>query len=314
MQRDPIPDMIARTERETLPYQINSPSELLLACLPEWLRATDNPADGTVRLPKSAALALRHIQPNRKNVISVMPLDNDRPDAAFAWDDGNVAAPSVIIGNPDNGHAHTAHILAAPVTMYEASRPAPLKKLAAIERGMIRRTGADPSYSGNLIKNPFHPDWRVMWWARAPYALADLEHWLEPDDMKPVFKPRHEIGLGRNCTVFEDLRHIAYSEVRRFKCASGQLTDFRQRLEEIAHGLNLAFDVPLAYREVRDIARSVSKWTWRHFTLERFSEIQRQRVERRWADHEAAERTRPWEEMGVSRATYYRRKSESARH
>ncbi len=298
----------ARCCRETIPYQINSPRHRLYELLPAWPRATDVPSDGTNRLPKQRALQLRHIQPNPKNVISVLALDIDRAGGAFAWEDANVAAPNLIIGNPANGHAHIAHLLAVPVAAHAASRLAPLRKLAAIQRGMIRRTGADPAYCGNLIKNPFHIDWRVMWWAREPYTLSDLERWLDPEDTTPVYEPRQELGLGRNCTIFERLRRIAYKEVLIFNGADREFADFRHRLEQIAHDLNLDFEHPLPYSEIRHIGKSVARWTWKHFSPKRFSEIQRQRSLRRWANHQAAERNKPWATLGISRATYYRRR------
>ena len=40
-------------------------------------------------------------------------------------------------------------------------------------------------------------------------------------------------------------------------------------------------DRPLPATELKDIARSIQKWTWRNFTPEKFSEIQKKRRARR---------------------------------
>jgi hypothetical protein len=49
-------------------------------------------------------------------------------------------------------------------------------------------------------------------------------------------------------------------------------------------------------------------WTW-HFDLDGFSRLQTARIKRRWAGHVAESTTKPWAAMGISRATYYRRKA-----
>jgi hypothetical protein len=53
---------------------------------------------------------------------------------------------------------------------------------------------------------------------------------------------------------------------------------------------------------VRSIALSVARFTWRHFSTENYSELQRRRINIRWADHISAEVTKPWAAEGVSRA------------
>jgi hypothetical protein len=83
----------------------------------------------------------------------------------------------------------------------------------------------------------------------------------------------------------------------------------RMRLFEIGLAMNRAFEFPMSVKEVAGIARSIAKWTFEHFSPDWFSETQRARVNRRWAGKEAASRTKPWEPLGISRATYYRRKA-----
>ncbi|WP_276324646.1 primase C-terminal domain-containing protein [Rhodomicrobium udaipurense] len=119
--------------------------------------------------------------------------------------------------------------------------------------------------------------------------------------------------MGRNCTVFDDLRVYAYRAVLEFK----RCNDFRgflQRLVAVANDLrrNPTFIASLPEIEARAIARSIARWTWKRFSVERFAGIQRARGkrgnEKRWADHVPLDVSRPWEAEGISRRTWFRRR------
>jgi hypothetical protein len=136
------------------------------------------------------------------------------------------------------------------------------------------------------------------------HELADP---LFDRDMAP--EPRTETtGLGRNVTVFDELRVFAYSEVLKFRRAGERFEAWRSRVAIVADGINKQFPLPMRPAEVRGIVKSVSEWTWKHFSLEKFSARQLACVNQRWKDHVAASKTKPWEALGISRATYYRRK------
>ena len=213
-----------------------------------------------------------------------MPHDIDHPGAYFAHDDANVPQPNVIMVNPDNGHAHAAYLLATPVARHSASRVRPLQFYGAVERGIARRLGADRGYVGLIAKNPLHPHWRVEWRREAPYTLPELADWLFDRDMAPDTSVKTTFGAGRNVTVFDELRAIAYREVLQFKredAGIAGLGAFRARLEAVALGINRQFPHALKLSEVRAIAKSVSKWTWRRFTKERFSARQSHRAKAR---------------------------------
>ena len=241
--------------------------------------------------------------------------DIDRGDALYAHKDAYLPQPNVIIFNPENGHAHCAYLLKTPVARHSAARPAPLRFFAAVERGAMRRLRADRNYSGLIAKNPLHSDWRAEWRHPQPYTLEELADWLFPWDTEPEASPSVTFGAGRNCTVFEQLRHIAYREVREFK-RHGTEEAFRSRLERVALGINLQFPQALALAEIRSIAKSVARWTWRNFSLEDFSRRQSYRgtrgMAKRWAGHVANSTTKPWLAMGISRSSYYRRKKQSS--
>ena len=140
-----------------------------------------------------------------------------------------------------------------------------------------------------------------------PYTLDDLGCELDYTDKAPEPIIEREIGAGRNVIVFDSLRRLAYQEVRAFK-STGNVDGFFRRVFDLAMGLNIQFYEPMCGGEVRAIAKSVSKWTWRLFSAEGFSAIQRPRVNRRYVGKVTAKASKPWDALGVSRATYYRRK------
>jgi hypothetical protein len=56
-----------------------------------------------------------------------------------------------------------------------------------------------------------------------------------------------------------------------------RLNAWQDQLFSEAQAINLGFALPLSFAEVRQIARSVARWTWGRFSEARFSEIQSRR-------------------------------------
>ena len=242
-----------------------------------------------------------------------MPHDIDHPGAYFAHRDANIPEPNVIAINPENGHGHSAVLLASPVARHSAARVEPFRFYSAVERGIARRISADRQYVGLITKNPMHAHWRVEWRRDEPYTLGELADWLFFEDMPPDATVETTLGAGRNCAVFDELRLIAYREVLTFK-RTGSLDAWAARCERLAIALNQRFPRAMRLSEVRAIAKSVARWTWRNFGAEKFPARQSLRGARRatqmWAGHISAESTKPWLAGGISRRTWYRRRKE----
>jgi hypothetical protein len=279
--------------------------------IPDKPYCADYLSDGLVIRQKSVALRFRHLQLNGPSSFRWMTHDIDAAGAYFAHYDANLPPPNVIMVNQKNGHAHSAYLLANPVARHSASRLEPLRYFAAVERGVARRIGADRHYAGLIAKNPIHTDWRVEWRREDPYSLPELADWLFERDMRPDPTPETTFGAGRNVTVFDELRQIAYREVRQFKANGESIDAWRARCEKLALALNLQFPRAMVLSEVRAIAKSVAKWTWKHFSVERFSALQAFRARKRWVGHVAESSTKPWEALGISRRSYYRKKAAS---
>uniref|UniRef100_UPI001555E025 primase C-terminal domain-containing protein n=1 Tax=Halomonas hibernica TaxID=2591147 RepID=UPI001555E025 len=119
-----------------------------------------------------------------------------------------------------------------------------------------------------------------------------------------------DYGLGRNCTLFEKLRQWAYKAIRQ---GWPDADRWYEAVLTRARAYN-DFDAPLPDSEVKATARSVAKWTHCNLSSSGFSQWQaaqgrkggvRSGQVRRQGS--AVERE-PWACMGISRATYYRRK------
>lgn len=233
--------------------------------------ACTNELGVTLYRMKSSAELMRYIGPNHLNSINYVPLDLDMSEAVLAWEDANVPPPNIATINPDNGHAHYLYGLASPVQFNPDSNRRPQRYLAAVEYALGRKLGADLGYSGNLTKNPLNPHWPTFCFSDVAYDLDNLASHLE-------LEPRHldlrrkmpSLGLGRNCTLFDDLRRIAYKERQKPDQGWFSLDMFIFYLEGIAQGMNYGFQIPLTEREVHHIAKSVGTWTWENMSPEGF--------------------------------------------
>lgn len=270
-------------------------------------------ADGLQIRNREAALLRKHIQLNGPTAYRWVIHDIDRSDAHSAHRDSVLAEPNFIAINKENGHAHSAALLAVPVAKHQNARLEPLRYFAAVERGYARRLGADRRYAGLIVKNPMHAAWRVEWRNETATSLEIMASWLDPADMMAETSLDTTTGAGRNVTVFDDLRTFAYHEVIEFKRTGLGFEAFQARLEQVALGINHQFPRSLPFSEIRSIAKSVCKWTWAHFSIEKFADLQAERGRRgmakRWAGHVSADKSRPWAVEGISRRAWYRRKA-----
>ena len=113
-------------------------------------------------LPKARARRCRYIQPPPPWVRVWLIFDYDRDGAWFAADDAGLPAPTFTVINPENGHGHLAFGLAVPVLLGPRNKHRPKRYLAAVERAMAVRLGADLSYGGFTCKNPLHPSGSIQ--------------------------------------------------------------------------------------------------------------------------------------------------------
>lgn len=236
--------------------------QLFTSTLPAKPYYTDDLATGLHIAKAEIAKKAKYIQHNGPTHMLWLAFDIDRPGAAMDWSDRGAPAPNLTVMNRTNAHAHALYALETPVRTAPDGRKAPLLYAAAVENALCELLDADRGYSGLIVKNPLHHHWQVTEWHHMPYELGELADYL---DLKKPAKRKvvSDYGLGRNCTLFEELRNWSYRAIRQ------GWPDYRQWLDACltrAQMINLQFTNPLALSEVRATATSVAKWTSKRIT------------------------------------------------
>ncbi|MBK4733697.1 replication initiation protein [Noviherbaspirillum pedocola] len=244
--------------------------DTFIKSLPEKVRCSNNPGDeGTKFRSKEEALQYKYVEHNqsyKKYLIIDIDIDksanNERIGPAFRYEEKGMPVPSIITINPEKGTPHYQYELNTPVIFTPNARKEPQQLYEAVTRALIEALQGDRSYDGHLTKNPLCPYWKVI----RHDVSYDLKDFLEYVDIKNSFwkKPiTHDI-LGRNHTLFNNLRFWAYQEVRKH----ADLENFKLAVEDRAFQINEEFQSypqgQLGTKEVLQIAKSVSRWTWRN--------------------------------------------------
>lgn len=228
------------------------------------------------RQTRSEALQRRYIQANPSALTTQIVIDLDHEDSlGVALELNGVPTPNYVAQSP-SGRAHVAYMLAAPVCRTDNARLEPMRFAARVEAGLVNALRADLGYAGFMTKNPVHDDWDTVWTNDHLWTLGELATQLP--GWLPRTLPRKAAdnsGLGRNVALFNRVRLWSYSGVRRY-WGDGP-TVWGEVTHAYALTVNQEFAVPLDAGEVEHLARSVSRWTWRNFTPERFTEIQTER-------------------------------------
>jgi hypothetical protein len=228
---------------------------------------TDDLRHGIHVYDKADLLRRAIVQYNAKHSIAWLAYDIDTPTARFDWSDRNSPPPNLLILNRANGHGHLLYGLEAPVHDYSEAKDKPRRYLAAVDVALTEELGADPRYSKLLCKNPLHDRWETESPRVRLYDLDELASWLDLSGLTDRRRRLPAVGLGRNCSLFEDLRRWAY-RARREPFLSEEM--FRETVLHHAYALNGEFTPPLPHAEVRSVAKSVSRWTWRRMSDEGF--------------------------------------------
>lgn len=233
--------------------------------LPKKPYCSDDPKRyGTSINTREKAIHYAHIQPNHPYYTNCFVFDLDYPVIPeFDYSMFGFPMPNIITENPKNGHAHAIYQLETPIYKTDASRPKPIAFGNAVQRALEQVLKADEAYPGALTKNPFSEQWRVYTPREKAYSLYELAELLELNerDLKKQVKPTEAKDLGRNCCLFETVRHWAYVEVRqyrRFGYRGWHDAVLRHCLE-----FNRLFPVPMKQSEVRAIAKSIANYCQR---------------------------------------------------
>lgn len=280
--------------------------------LPYKPYCSDDLGHGIIIRPKRTAIQKQYIQHNPPCLITSLVFDIDRSDAYFAWSDANLPAPTWIAKNRLNGHAHIGYMLSTPVcTTYRAKQNV-IEYLAKIEQAYSLALGADRGYSGLITKNPCHGTWENHIFGVQPYDLNYLADFVELQELKTNLK--EVSGLGRNCMMFDTVRYWAYKAIRAHRGSTFDI--WLGKVLEQCQNANGAFIEPLPYSEVKATAKSIARYCWKKdgYHYQEFIDRQSRKgviggqKSKRGVKADSERSMKPWEAMGISSATYYRRK------
>lgn len=227
--------------------------------LEKKIRCTDDFNDGVFFRTKEKAINYKYISVNQ-NYKSQIIIDIDKPSSAFLWEKENLPPPSLIIINKSNTHCHYIYQLNTPVIYTEYSRPKPQKFYEAVDCALTNKLGGDLGYSGLITKNPNHKEWGLIEHNKT-YDLAEFQEYLEIPTKAPrtSYKPLLQDG-GRNTTIFNEVRLWAYVEVKNHI----SYETFRDFVSTKCLIRNIHFIPSLPAKEINTIAKSISKWVWKH--------------------------------------------------
>jgi len=280
--------------------------------LPHHPYCSDDFQYGVVVRAKAKALEFRHIQPNSTHETAWLIFDLDYAGAACAWEDAGLPVPTIIVTNSANGHAHLFYGFETPIYTSKHARSKPIWLAQRLKEAIREKLKADSGYSGLMAKNPFHPDWSpCTQWTPKLYDLKELVEYVTIT--KPRFKKQSESdtsSLGRNCTLLNWLNRWGCREVMAFKRERKSYEQWHQHVlsqTEISNTEKFPHN-PLPYSEVKSLAKSVAKWVWKHYPSQQFSNWQSARGKRGGRRKTTTKNGKPWEALGISRATWYRRR------
>jgi hypothetical protein len=244
------------------PFDLEPAYQSYYDCLPHKPLVSDDLTYGLRHMPKELAIGKAHIQHNPELIRHFLAFDIDRSDGYSWWEDCGAPAPNYLMLNRENGHAHYLYKLTSFVAFTDRSKPKPRAYLERIERGLEAKLSADVGYVGLISKNPLHDRWTTYTPSLDTYELDELADYVDMTIPKP--RKRERTGVGRNCTLFDELRWWAYKHV----CGARDSGGFERWLERcISAGDHLnTFNTPLSYSEIKATAKSVAKWTWDFYT------------------------------------------------
>ena len=157
-----------------------------------------------------------------------------------------------------------------------------------------------------------------------PFPVELIQEYIEPGRLirfpeRPL-NPSRSLDLervqvgARNDSLFDVVRKRAYRELTDYRKDGGNLGGWLKLVYVFTDDNNRRFPVPLKRADVRSVAYSVATWVW-SWGYDHSPEKQAARARegglaagvRRRAGTPLEHDCRPWESMGISRATWYRK-------
>lgn len=221
--------------------------------------------------------------------------------------------PNFVIYNVQTCTHQAFWLLTTPVHCQDKNSPA-YRYLRAVESAYDHQYDCDHAFAREVSRNPLFHGSDVDWRHDKPYELRELASVTNLNAHLGKKQRRLiESHLGRNDEVFNNLRLSGYDIVK-----NASQVDFERLFSQliiIADRFN-QYDPKLPDSEIRSICRSIARFCVGRFnqsmTNAQFSELQARRgavggkKSKRTKVKTSARTTKPWDDLGISRATYYR--------
>lgn len=228
-----------------------------------------------------------YIQLNPSNRSSVLAFDCDTDIGTLDW--SSIPSPNLIIRHKDADNSYKTHLF------YVLEKGVPLSDMQTekqetlyyiVKKALTTMLKADTAYTGLLAKNPFSYSWIAVTCNAVPYTLRELRLWIDDDKANEILESRRIenrtqfrdafASAGRNCTVFEHLRFWAYTNIHLYHDRGEE--SFHAACYEHACMIN-DFASPLPTNELKNISKSVARWTWKHLSSGKSKENRKQMSE-----------------------------------
>lgn len=254
--------------------------DFLITHLPKKMMCSSTIKSGDVQtytLAKNIALRYEHIQVNHHNRYNFIVIDDDGLYPSNFMD-LPVAPPNLIVVNPDTGHSQKWYFLKEGVTRtcFGSQKAKDYYSTTAFKLTAIYN--GDAHYSGFLARNPLSSRHIVFSPHSEAYTLDQLNKSMgvTSDDYNvqnhyksDAFlligeycrrnkKLSEAAGMGRNCTIFEILRHHSYREWHKYSTEQAFATYLRAEAGKINR--NRFADDLLPENELKHIANSIARY------------------------------------------------------
>lgn len=216
--------------------------------------------------------ALQHdflqTHPVRARKMLVLDYDGDNSDEIMwlikeqVWDMGLLPEPNWITLTPSGG-AHVGYFI------YEScGTDKGISYFMSVFDGLKDASGSDLAYTGMKTRNPLTH--KTEWLRAEPYTLKELAKYAKA---KPAHwykrNKKYETHGSRHLELFSQLSAWAYRE-----CLKPM---YNTRILIEAQRINEQFEEQLPLSHIVSIAKSIQRFTAKHFSEEKRSAIQRAR-------------------------------------
>lgn len=228
---------------------------------------------------KNQAVQYKYIQAN-DNYIKFLIVDCDHSNP-YIWEQVGLPAPNLVVIDKNKRTSHLLWALSSPIYKDYVYKAKNIALFAKIQQVYTMLCNGDRAYIGLMTKNPNNNFWQTIninyFYAYDLYELADYVK------LPQKILKRDALGEGRNCWLFDTVRKFAYKEVLLYKENANFQTFFNVVLAKLEKLNVFENSIGLQHKELWHIAKSISKWTWKHFSASKFSEIQTVRSHKRKA-------------------------------